>query len=253
MFLDEEPYIRFWRPTYRVLRPVIRPVKAVVVGFFNLLPTGGSRHIARIEAQIARLESSHQAFYAMVEQVLAASLSDRQTQTSFAGMAEESRATGQALLSTVDRLSQIEERIAASAAESTRTVQNYCAIMEQVAMSLLSDRQPQGSLEGVETRLAAAITEGSQALLAAIEARLDSILRSLAAIEPQLPTTGTDGTLREVLPNWIDRLNKDNAAQWLAIERLLLAFLAGNGKTLAAPSADTAKDSADRAVGAGLV
>ena len=64
-FLDNEPFIRFWRPTYHVLGPLIRRVKALFA--FR----------GQYEVRLATLEAAQRETSAAMEQVLLAVLAER--------------------------------------------------------------------------------------------------------------------------------------------------------------------------------
>jgi len=81
MFVDREPYIRLWRPTYRVLGPVIRWVKSVLSG---VRPSSPRR--CRIEARLADFQASQQQFQTVLEQILVGALSDRQVANALANL-----------------------------------------------------------------------------------------------------------------------------------------------------------------------
>lgn len=68
MFLDREPYIRFWRPTYRVFGPLIRKVKAL---FTALIPGRTADQLASLQALIAKLTADQELFYSTLGQVAA--------------------------------------------------------------------------------------------------------------------------------------------------------------------------------------
>jgi hypothetical protein len=72
MFLDREPYIRWWRPTYRVLGPAIRSVKSVVQ------PGSLFRGRVPIEGRLADLEAAQHQFQTALEQMIIATMADRQ-------------------------------------------------------------------------------------------------------------------------------------------------------------------------------
>jgi hypothetical protein len=78
MFLDREPYIRYWRPAYRVLGPVLRPSKGALLGFAGLFTGRSGRAIQRIDTRLAAMEAAQQQFYSALEQVLLSSFADRQ-------------------------------------------------------------------------------------------------------------------------------------------------------------------------------
>lgn len=102
MFLDREPYILFWRPTYRVLGPAIRSVKAVLLGG----PRFSSGRRAAIESRISGLEATQSQFQTGLEQIIIAALADRQVSN--------------ALTNLESRLAEMQER-AAAALESRLT------------------------------------------------------------------------------------------------------------------------------------
>jgi hypothetical protein len=80
MFLDREPYIRFWRPTYQVLGPTIRRVK----GLIGVTPAAQAVQAApssSVEERIAALEASNRQLWAALEQALLSALATSETLT----------------------------------------------------------------------------------------------------------------------------------------------------------------------------
>ena len=238
MFLDDEPYIRYWKPTYRIVGPIVRPLKASILGVLRIFHNEGERHFVRIESQIEGLEASQQALYGKME-VLAASLPDRQMEARLA-----------AIESQIARLLQtdfarLEERLNSSAAGNQQLIQNYFVIMEQMVMSFLSDRDTQTRLDGLEERLVTAIA-GSIEALALLQ---QQCRQSLAVIEARCQLAITEGRCTDLLKDLTIQLTRDNADQWSAIERLILAFLAGTSKTVAVPNSDLPRQHGDNAIG----
>lgn len=70
IFLDRKPYIWLWRPTYRILGPLIRQWKVVI--------SGGERVAPDYESRFSALETSQRQTSQLLEQALNAMLSDRQ-------------------------------------------------------------------------------------------------------------------------------------------------------------------------------
>jgi ABC-type transporter Mla subunit MlaD len=69
MFLDREPYIRFWRPTYRVIGPSIRRVKAL---FAALVPGRTAKIMGQVAASVAATEQQLASLQALVVKLSAA-------------------------------------------------------------------------------------------------------------------------------------------------------------------------------------
>jgi hypothetical protein len=69
-FLDREPYIWFWRPTYRVFGSLIRECKVLI--------SGAERTEPDYESRIARIEAAQRQTSELLEQVLITVLADRQ-------------------------------------------------------------------------------------------------------------------------------------------------------------------------------
>lgn len=68
MFLDRDPYIRYWRPTYRVFGPVIRMVK----GFFiALVPGRTANELASLRIAVAKLSVDQELLSSTLRQVAA--------------------------------------------------------------------------------------------------------------------------------------------------------------------------------------
>jgi hypothetical protein len=86
MFLDREPYIRYWRPAYRVLGPFIRPVKGILV-------RNRPNKLSEIENRLARLEASQQEFQAAIEQLLLSVIKDRRSPEELKGVIQNEMAT----------------------------------------------------------------------------------------------------------------------------------------------------------------
>ena len=87
MFLDREPYIRYWRPAYRVLGPFIRQVKGI------LASKQPNNKISQIEIRLARLEVSQQEFQAAIEQLLLSVIKDRRSPEELKGVIQHEMAT----------------------------------------------------------------------------------------------------------------------------------------------------------------
>jgi hypothetical protein len=68
MFLDREPYIRLWRPTYRVFGPLIRKVKAL---FTALTPGRTADQLASLQALVAKLSADQELLCSTLGQVAA--------------------------------------------------------------------------------------------------------------------------------------------------------------------------------------
>ena len=79
MFLDREPYIRYWQPTYRVLGPFIRPVKQAVLRVRGIVFGGNTEQLRNIDARLVAMELSQQRFHSAMEQIVLSALADRQT------------------------------------------------------------------------------------------------------------------------------------------------------------------------------
>jgi hypothetical protein len=74
MFLDREPYIRFWRPFYHRFGPIIRRGK----NFLSEPKVGQARSI---EQRLASLEVANQQTCSTLEQILISIVQDRQITT----------------------------------------------------------------------------------------------------------------------------------------------------------------------------
>jgi hypothetical protein len=62
MFLDREPYIRYWRPTYRVIGPFTRFARSLTGGIGGLLLAGMTDRLRSVELRLAEIESRQREF-----------------------------------------------------------------------------------------------------------------------------------------------------------------------------------------------
>lgn len=224
MFLDREPYIRVWRPVYKVFGPLIRGTKLFILDLTELFPSRTANHLAEISAHIAKIETDHQKLYSTVEQVLLSILADRQIAATLGAIEERLQAFGAALSDiqnqlavqqgTAEPLGQVEAHLARTEAGQEQLYKT----LEQLLLSVQADRQ---------------ITSG------------------LAAIDERLHALATADDLRTVLAEKQSQSAAHNAAQWLAIEQLLIEFMAHSSRAenilnLPSGSPEVRRDAAGR-------
>jgi hypothetical protein len=82
MFVDREPYIRYWRPFYERYGPLIRRIRGIVPGAGaphpDVVPDRASKgRTPNIDQRLAALEASNQQINAALEQVLLALMARR--------------------------------------------------------------------------------------------------------------------------------------------------------------------------------
>lgn len=160
MFLDREPYIRYWRPTYEIFGPFLRAVKSSASAMGALFLSRSSKQSASMNAHIAKLQADHQVLYAALEQLLLSMVADRQATPHLAGV--EAR---------LARIEEGQERLSAT--------------LKQVLDSTMAERQVAVRLATIEERLNTLATK--YGVLAERQGELAAQYKAVwAAIEEQI-------------------------------------------------------------------
>jgi hypothetical protein len=213
MFLDNEPYIKVWRPVYRVLEPVIRRVKALILEIIALFPSRVGSELGRMQLQLLKMESEQAQLYSTLEQLLISTLGTRHEPP--------------APPSPDDPL---------------------------IASTI---QQINNSLAGIESRLAAQNAAQSAAienLLVSLIASSSRTSKSWAETDERVHTLLTQQRFNEALSLLSDipsRVEAQDTAKWLALENLIVGFMANSSRQagqikFGTGSQDTTRDSATR-------